>query len=72
MDEREKKKRSSLGKGIGEAYEQNTGRLASRRGGKGKPHDDLVPLTTSRRGRLQIITWAWLGFGTAGRLAKLP
>ena len=36
-------------------------------GGKGKPHDDLVvlvPLTTSRRGRLQIITWACLGFGT--------
>lgn len=59
QNSREREKRSSLGKGIGEAYEQSRGRRESLA-------MILVPLTTCRRGRLQIITWACLGLGTAG------
>lgn len=64
----------SLGKGpkgIGEAYEQIQD-LSMRMGRRdeGKPWRcrvgaGLVPLTTSRRGRLQIVTLGRLGFETA-------
>jgi hypothetical protein len=73
--------KDSLGKGpkgIGEAYEQIQDRSMSD-GAQGRREAlslpcwlrALVPLTTSRRRRLQIVTLGRLGFETAPVLKKI-